>query len=104
MALSIGTDQRPYQYVVLEGEGRITDDDRDQVLERILIGYVGPERGRALTREVLARVGRTQLRVLEVPMDRVLSMNEGGCSSLKGRSIKYDGREFGQPWLEADPS
>ena len=73
-------------------------------LSASFIGYVGPERGRALTREVLARVGRTQLRVLEVPMDRVLSMNEGGFSSLKGRSIKYDGREFGQPWLEADPS
>ena len=103
VALSIATDQRPYQYVILEGEGRITDDNRDQVLERIVAGYVGPERGSALAREVLARAGRTPLRVLEVPIDRLLSMNEGSFSTLKGRSIKNDGREFGQPWLEPDP-
>jgi hypothetical protein len=90
--------------VVLEGEGRVTDDNRDQVLERILIGYIGPERGRALAREVLAKARRRQLRVLEVPMDRVLSWYEDGFSTLKGRSIKNDGRELGQPWLEADPS
>ena len=102
VALSIATDERPYKYVVLEGEGRITEDNREQVLERILIGYVGTERGRALTREVLASLGR--LRVLEVPIDKVISHMEGGFSTLKGRSIKNDGREFGQPWLEADPS
>lgn len=102
VALSIATDERPYKYVLLEGEGRVTQENSEQVLERILIGYLGPERGSALTREVLASYRR--LWVLEVPIDRVTSHSEGEFSELKGRSIKKDGRELGQPWLEPDHS
>ena len=40
------------------GAAQVTDDNREQVLERILIGYFGPKRGRALTRETLAHMGR----------------------------------------------
>ncbi len=103
VALSVATDERPYKYVVLEGEGRITSENRDQVLERILIGYVGEERGAALTQEVLARTGRTELLVLEVTIDKVLSMHEVEFETLRGRSIITDGREFGQPWLDPEP-
>ena len=75
VSLSIATDQRPYQYVVLEGEGRLTDDNLDQVIERICVRYDGPERGRAYAREVIA-AGRT--RVLEVQIHRVLSWKDAG--------------------------
>ena len=63
MAPSIATDQRPYKYVVLEGQGRVSDDDREQVIDRIVIGYVGPDRGRALTREVLAKIRALRVHV-----------------------------------------
>ena len=75
VSLSIATDQRPYQYVVLEGEGRLTDDNLDQVIERICVRYDGPERGRAYAREVIA-AGRT--RVMEVQIHRVLSWKDDG--------------------------
>ena len=70
VSLSIVTAQRPYQHVVLEGEGRVTDNDLDQVLERICVRYSGPERGPVQAREVLAA---GEMRVLEVQVHRVLS-------------------------------
>ena len=97
VAVSVATDERPYKYVLVEGEAKISEENREEVLERILIGYVGEERGRALTREVLASLGR--LWVMELPMDRVISHYEGGFAELKGRSVITDGRQFGQPWL-----
>ena len=70
VSLSIGTDQRPYKYVGLEGEGRITEDNLAQVIERIAARYRGPEQGRAYARELVAE-GR--IRILEVQVRRVLS-------------------------------
>ena len=70
VSLSIATDQRPYKYVVLEGEGRLTQDNLNQVTERLCVRYDGPERGRAYARELTAAGG---LRVLEVQVRRVLS-------------------------------
>tara|TARA_B100000315_G_scaffold64952_1_gene58963 strand:+ start:1726 stop:2139 length:414 start_codon:yes stop_codon:yes gene_type:complete len=54
VALSIATDHRPYKYVVLEGEGRVTDRDLLQVIERICVQYDGPEKGSAYARELLS--------------------------------------------------
>ena len=73
VSMSIATDQRPYKYVVLEGEGRITDDNLDQVVERICVRYDGPERGRAYARELREAGGQ---QVLEVQIQRVLSWKE----------------------------
>ena len=70
VSLSIATDRRPYKYVVLEGEGRVTEDNLNQVTERLCVRYDGPERGRAYARELIAAGG---LRVLEVQVQRVLS-------------------------------
>ena len=70
VSLSIATDQRPYKYVVLEGEGRIVDENLYQVIERICIKYDGPERGRAYAQELVAA---GEVRVLEVQVNRVLS-------------------------------
>ena len=54
VALSIATGQRPYKYVVLEGEGRITGHDLLQVIERICVQYDGPEEGPAYAAELLS--------------------------------------------------
>ena len=75
VSLSIATDQRPFKYVILEGEGRLTEDNVDQVTERICVRYEGPERGRAYAREMIAR-GVKQ--VLEVKVQRVISWDGRG--------------------------
>jgi hypothetical protein len=54
VALSVATDQRPYKYVVLEGEGRITGRDLLQVVERICVQYDGPEEGPAYAKVLLS--------------------------------------------------
>ena len=72
VSLSIATDQRPYKYVVLEGEGRLRDDNPNNVIERICVRYDGPERGGAFARELIAS-GTTV--VLEVDIQKVMSWN-----------------------------
>ena len=99
--LSVASDERPYRFVLVEGKGHITEDGLEQVLERLLAGYVGPERGRALARESLDRIAH--LVVMEVEVDKMLSHYEGAFTTLRGRSIVTDGRQFGQPWLPANP-
>ena len=70
VSLSIGTEERPYKYVVLEGEGRIIDDNLERVIQGIATRYRGPEVGGAYARDLLAAGG---IRVLEVQIQRVLS-------------------------------
>ncbi len=99
--ISVATDERPYQFVLVEGKAKITEDGLAEVLERLLTGYVGPERGRALARESLERL--PHLLVMEVEPDKMLSHYEAPFATLRGRSIVTDGRQFGQPWLSAAP-
>ena len=73
VALSIATDQRPFKYVVLEGEGRVTDQDLAAMAERICVRYDGPERGRAYADELLSR---EQLRLLDIHVTRVIGWKE----------------------------
>ena len=73
LALSIATDQRPFKYVVLEGEGRVTDDDLAAMIERICVRYDGPERGRAYAREILSRGG---FRLLDIRVTRVIGWKD----------------------------
>ena len=70
VALSVATEERPARYVVLEGDGRVTDDNWGQVLERISIRNYGPEQGRAIAREWLAVGG---VLVLEIQVNKVLT-------------------------------
>ena len=70
VSLSIATEQRPHQYVVLEGDGRLTEDNLPQVLDRLCVRTYGPERGRAIAHEVLAAGG---VLVLEIKVNKILS-------------------------------
>ena len=69
LALSIATDQRPLKFVVLEGEGRVTDQDLSTMVERICVRYDGPERGRSFAEELLSE-GRTRL--VDIRVTRVI--------------------------------
>ena len=69
VSLSIANDQRPFDYVILEGEGRLTEDNLAQVLERMCLRYF-PEKGPAYPRELLAAGG---LLVLEIKVNKILS-------------------------------
>jgi PPOX class probable F420-dependent enzyme len=73
VVLSIGTDQRPFKYVVLEGEGRVTDQDLSGLVERICVRYDGPERGRAYAQELLSG-GSTRL--IDIQVTRVLTWQD----------------------------
>ena len=72
VSLSVANDQRPFDYVLLEGEGRLTQDNIADVLERMCHRYY-PERGPAYARELLAAGG---LLVLEVTVNKVLSRKD----------------------------
>lgn len=69
VSLSIANDQQPYDYVVLEGEGRLTEDNLSELLERMCLRYF-PGRGPKYPRELLAGGG---LLVLEIRVNKVLS-------------------------------
>jgi hypothetical protein len=69
VSLSIAPHQRLYKYVVLEGEGWLSDDNLTQVLERLCLRNA-PDRGRDYPGELLAR---GEWLVLEVEVHRVLS-------------------------------
>ena len=75
VSLSIAADQRPFKYVILEGEGRLTEDNVNQVTERICVRYEGPEGGRAYARGIIER---GNARVLEVKVQRVISWDGTG--------------------------
>ena len=72
VSLSVASDQRPFDYVLLEGEGRLTHDNIEDVLERMCLRYY-PERGTAWARQLLAAGG---LIVLEVTVNKVLSRKD----------------------------
>ena len=72
VSLSVANDQRPFDYVLLEGEGRLTKDNMEDVLERMCLRYY-PERGVAWAQQLLAAGG---LIVLEVTVNKVLSRKD----------------------------
>ena len=69
VSLSIANDQQPYNYVVLEGEGRLTEDSLSELLERMCLRYF-PEFGTEYPRELLAG---GKFLVLEIRVNKVLS-------------------------------
>lgn len=68
--LSVATDERPYRYVVLEGQARLTKDGLAEVLERICVRYDGPKRGQEFARELL---DRGDMILLDIRVDRMTS-------------------------------
>jgi PPOX class probable F420-dependent enzyme len=75
VSLSIATDQRPFKYVILEGEGRLSKDNVNQVTERICVRCQGPEEGLTYARRIIEK-GIAQ--VLEVKIQRVISWDGTG--------------------------
>ena len=73
VALSIASDQRPLKYVVLEGEGRVINQDLSTLVERICVRYDGPERGRAYAEELLS-IDRTRL--VDIRVTRVIGWKD----------------------------
>lgn len=73
VALSIAADQRPFKFVVLHGQGEVTDEDLAQVVERICIRYDGPERGRAFAQELLSG---DRMRLIAIRVTRVIGWKD----------------------------
>ena len=68
LSLSIATDSRPYKYVILQGEGTVTERNLSQVVERLCVRYDGPEQGAAFAKELLS--DRT-FRLIDIRVTRV---------------------------------
>ena len=73
VALSIATDHRPLKYVVLEGEGRVTNQDLSTLVERICVRYDGPGRGRAYAEELLSD---DRIRLVDIRVTRVIGWKD----------------------------
>ena len=73
LILSIATGQRPLKYVLLEGEGRVTDQNLATMVERICVRYDGPERGRDFAQELLS-AGR--IRLVDIRVSRVVGWKD----------------------------
>ena len=73
VALSIATDQRPYRYVILEGEARVTGDAPPEVIERLCIHYDGPDRGPDFAREL---IDDRHLVLIDIKITRVIPWYE----------------------------
>ena len=73
VTLSIATDQRPFKYVVLNGEAQVVETDVAQMVERICVRYRGPARGVEYAKELLAN-GRMKL--IEILVTRVVGWKD----------------------------
>ena len=73
-SLSIASADRPYKYVVLEGEGAVTKENIAQVVRDICMRYDGPERGPVYAQELLSQ-GRMTL--IDIRVNRVISWKDG---------------------------
>ena len=70
-ALSIATDEWPYQYVILEGRATIRSDQLKDAVRRIFSRYEGAERGEQDAAELTE--GGQQLVAIEIAVHRILS-------------------------------
>ena len=73
-SLSIASPDRPYRYVVLEGEGDVTKENLAQVVRDICLRYDGPERGPVYAQELLSQGGMT---LIDIRVNRVISWKNG---------------------------
>ena len=73
MALSIAAPERPFSYVVLEGQAEITSDGLEQVVERMCVLYDGLGRGEEFAKELL---GEERMVLLQITVDRVMSWKD----------------------------
>ena len=73
VALSVAADARPYQYVILEGQAQVREDNLEEMVNRICVRYDGPERGAEFAQELLSSGGTV---LLEVEVNKTLSWQE----------------------------
>ncbi len=73
VALSVASDSRPYQYVSLEGEASLTQDNMAELVHRICTRYDGPEQGAVYARELLEHGNMV---VIDVQVERIISWKQ----------------------------
>ena len=73
VSLSISTDQRPFKYVVLNGEAEVVEKDIAQMVERICVRYDGPVRGVEFAKELLAE---DRLKLIDILVTRVIGWQD----------------------------
>ncbi len=76
VALSIATDEWPYQYVILEGEAVVTTENIKEAVRSIFSRYEGDERGEEDANELTQ--GDQRLVVIVINVRRVLSWKGDG--------------------------
>ena len=73
-SLSIASPDRPYKYVVLEGEGQVTKENLAQVVQDICLRYEGPEQGPVYAQELLSQ---DRMTLIDIQVTRVISWKGG---------------------------
>ena len=71
VAISIATDEWPYQYVILEGEAIVSNDNIKDAVRSIFSRYEGAERGEEDANELTQ--GEQQLVAIVIDVKRILS-------------------------------
>ena len=71
VALSVATDEWPYQYVILEGDATVHNDNLKDAVRSVFSRYEGEERGQQEADELTE--GDQQLVAIEIAVNRVLS-------------------------------
>ena len=73
VALSVATSERPFAYVVVEGQASVTSAGVEAMVNRLCVKYDGPERGPAYAEELLAE---SRLVLIEITVARIMSWVE----------------------------
>ena len=76
VAISVATDEWPYQYVILEGEATVSSDNVREAVRSIFSRYEGDERGEEDANELTQ--GDQQLVAIVVNVKRILSWKGDG--------------------------
>ena len=71
VAISVATDEWPYQYVILEGNATVRSDNLKEAVRSIFSRYEGDERGEQDAAELTE--GDQKLVDIEIDVDRILS-------------------------------
>ena len=73
VALSVATPERPFAYVIVEGQASVTSAGLESMVQRLCVQYDGPERGPAYAEELLAA---SRLVLIDIQVSRIMSWVE----------------------------
>ena len=76
VSISIATDEWPYQYVILEGDATVSDDNIKEAVRIIFSRYEGAERGEEDANELTE--GDQRLVAIVIEVKRILSWKGDG--------------------------